>query len=336
MPESKKKSTSWYEQKESARSQAPLKLTLFLVRFFPHWLLSLIAYPVSFFYWIASPKARTASSSFQKQLALFKAETSFQDNHGLKKTKVNTFLHIYSFALSLIEKFEGWCGKKKFSNIIYGDDDSSELKKLLAQKKGAVFIGCHLGNSELLRSFASFGETDVPVRVGVTIVADVKTTANFNNIISSLNFSSDMEVLSTEQIGAGTIEYLQQKIDGGNLVVLMGDRVSSANPERAIKEQFLGKDALFPYGTFLMASLLEAPVYYFFALRQKDITFSSKYDMIVERSRVQFIPGKKNRDLNLKNFCGEYVSLLQTKCLEHPFQWYNFFDFWKINGGNSL
>ena len=180
-----------------------------------------------------------------------------------------------------------------------------------------------------MRSFASFGETGVPLRVGVTSIADTKTTAKFNKTLASLNLSADMELISTDQIGAGTIDYLQQKIDSGGLVVLMGDRVSSAVPGRSLKQDFLGKEAAFPYGTFLMASLIQAPIYYFFALRPKDITFSSKYDMLVKKSRVQFLPGRKNRDLNLQNFSFEYAQVLQSNCLEHPFQWYNFFDFWR-------
>lgn len=318
MPEASKKGGAWYEQKETASSEAPLKLTLFLVRILPHWLLALLAFPVSFFYWLSCPKARAAASLFQKQLCTFAG----------KKIRVNTYAQVYSFALCLVEKFEGWCGKKKFSSIIYSDDDSAELKKLLSQKKGAVLIGSHLGNSELLRSFASFGETGVPLRVGVTSIADTKTTAKFNKTLASLNLSADMELISTDQIGAGTIDYLQQKIDSGGLVVLMGDRVSSAVPGRSLKQDFLGKEAAFPYGTFLMASLIQAPIYYFFALRPKDITFSSKYDMLVKKSSVHFLPGRKNRELNLRNFSSEYAQVLQSNCLEHPFQWYNFFDFW--------
>ena len=319
MAKSNNSGGAWYEQKETASSDTPLKLTLFLVRILPHWLLALFAFPVVFFYWVACPKARKAAADFQKQLCTF----------AKKKIRVNTYAQVYSFALCLVEKFEGWCGKKKFSSIIYSDDDSAELKNILAQKKGAVLIGSHLGNSELLRSFASFGETGVPIRVGVTAVADMKTTAKFNKAIAALNLSADMEVLPTEQIGAGTIEYLQQKVDSGGLVVLMGDRVSSSVPGRSLKQEFLGKEAAFPYGTFLMASMIEAPVYYFFALRPKDITFSSKYDMLVKKSRVQFLPGRKNRDLNLQNFSFEYAKVLQGYCMEHPFQWYNFFDFWR-------
>jgi len=328
MPDSKKNGDAWYEQKETARSETPLKLTLFLVRLLPHWLLALLAFPVSFFYWIACPKARAASALYQKQLWRFINGSDCLGRCDDKAIHVNTYAHIYSFAMCLVEKIEGWCGKKKFSSIIYSDDDSAELKNILAQKKGAVLIGSHLGNSELLRSFASFGETGVPLRVSVTSIADTKTTAKFNQMIAALNLSDDMEVLSTEEIGTGTIEYLQQKVDSGGLVVIMGDRVSSSVPGRSLKQSFLGKEAAFPYGTFLIASLIQAPVYYFFALRPKDITFSSKYDMLVKKSTVQFLSGRKNRDLNLQNFCFEYAEVLQKNCIEHPYQWYNFFDFW--------
>ncbi|MBO7614016.1 MAG: hypothetical protein J6S81_09440, partial [Treponema sp.] len=84
---------AWYEQKETASSDTPLKLTLFLVRILPHWLLALLAFPVSFFYWISCPKARAAASLFQKQLCTF----------AKKKVRVNTYAQVYSFALCLVE-----------------------------------------------------------------------------------------------------------------------------------------------------------------------------------------------------------------------------------------
>ena len=71
MAKSNNSGGAWYEQKETASSDTPLKLTLFLVRILPHWLLALLAFPVVFFYWISCPKARAAASLFQKQLCTF-------------------------------------------------------------------------------------------------------------------------------------------------------------------------------------------------------------------------------------------------------------------------
>ena len=119
-------------------------------------MLVLIAFPVSFFYFLFCSRARKTCEDYQRHLI------SFAKNQGSNfLRKVNTYKQILSFSICLIEKIEGWCGKEKLSDICFYDDDVVELKKILAEGKGAFLIGSHLGNIELLRSLASFGKTGV-------------------------------------------------------------------------------------------------------------------------------------------------------------------------------
>jgi len=55
------------------------------------------------------------------------------------------------------------------------------------------------------------------------------------------------------------------------------DRVSSKHKERSIRAPFLGRPAPFPEGPFVLASLLECPVYLLFCLK-----IGGKYRVSIE------------------------------------------------------
>ena len=50
---------------------------------------------------------------------------------------------------------------------------------------------------------------------------------------------------------------------------------------------FLGEEAPFPCGAFLIPILLKYPVYYFFALREKDKILSKKYNFYIHSSKIK-------------------------------------------------
>ncbi len=321
---------NWAEQKEAATTSLPIKFSCFLVKLFPHFLLVLIAFPVSFFYFLFCSRARKTCEDYQRHLI------SFAKNQGSNfLRKVNTYKQILSFSICLIEKIEGWCGKEKLSDICFYDDDVVELKKILAEGKGAFLIGSHLGNIELLRSLASFGKTGVDKFVPVTAIMDVKVTANFNKTLSQINKNSALDILSPDNMGVETVELLQDRIKKGGLIVAAADRTSANNPERSFKKSFLGEETSFPCGIFLLASLLKAPVYFIFAMRKKDISFRKKYDMLVIKSAVTFSGSRLERKQSQETMCSEFVSLLEKECLKHPFQWYNFYYYWNNVGDTS-
>jgi len=323
--------SKWASQKETAATSLPIKFTWLLIKIFPHFFLVLIAFPVSFFYFIFCRKARIACNDYQNHLISFMNENKEKlkkENVKLLKIK-NSYKQILSFSICLIEKIEGWCGKEDLSDITFLDDDVVELKQNLGNEKGAFLIGSHLGNIELLRSLASFGKTGVNKFVPVTAIMDIKVTSNFNKTINSINKNSGLYVLPPEEIGVETIELLQDRAAKGGLIVAAADRTSAKNPERVIENKFLGESAEFPYGIFLLASLLNVPVYYVFSMRKRDISFRKKYDMIVIKSKVDLNCSRKERKERLDSMCSEFVSLLERFCLRYPFQWYNFYKYWK-------
>ena len=313
----------WSDEEEVISSSKPLKLLLRLFSIQPKWLVHILIFPVGFFFFLFSKRARTDCYVYQKQLRTFTS--------GKAPKRISALKQIISFSLCVLEKMAGWLGKVKYKNLIVHDDDLQELINLLEQKKGAVLIGSHLGNIELLRSLSSFNRTGVSREVPVTTIMEIKSTAVFNKTIAEINPGASFNVIDPSDITPETIIFLQEQIEQGGLVVFAADRTSANVRNRCIRKTFLGKEADFPYGVFLLASLLKAPTYYVFGLRSKDLTLFPKNHMFVEKSKVSFDCPRNEREGRINDLCGEFVKILEKYTVQFPYQFYNFYNFWKLH-----
>ncbi len=319
-------SAHWSKEKEVVKSNRPVRFLFFLVRILPVWLLVLFTVPVSFFYYICSPRARKVSRIYQDKLISFAKSSGCQS----PIPKQSAFTQIFSFALCIVEKVESWCGNIDYSDVGFADDDGKELKQRLSSGKGAFLLFSHLGNMEYLRSLATANEIGVTRKIPVCIMMDNHVTNIFNQTVMEKNPDAVMNVIDSSDVGIQTIEKMQNIVEQGGIVVVAADRTSAMSQSRNIETSFLGENALFPYGSFLLASLLEVPVYFTFALRNRTFMMNPKYTMHIVKSSVSFSNLKKSeRKVKIQELCKEFAAHLETLCINNPFQWYNFYDFWR-------
>ncbi|MBR1912324.1 MAG: hypothetical protein IJ828_08225 [Treponema sp.] len=312
-------SEHWSRQKEVVKTNRPIAFLAFLVKYVPFPFLSFCTFFVSFFYYVCARKARMYCRLYQKQLCAYV---------GKKHTRVHTFAQIYSFSLSIVEKVSAWSEKIHLESIEFQDDDVVDLKKVLGQGKGAYILASHLGNSELLRCLATLHETGVDRSIPVTAIMDMNAS-EFNKTVKKINPDSAVHLVNSADIGIETIEELQDSVHNGGLVVIGADRTSPKAPDRTLSCDFLGKQAQYPYGAFLLAFLLEAPVYFVFALRKKTVMFRPKYAMYVQKAKTPLVATRRERMERMKDLCGEFVKIMQKLCILYPYQWYNFYNYWQ-------
>ncbi|MDR0720112.1 MAG: hypothetical protein LBF78_10800 [Treponema sp.] len=308
----------WSKRREKASRYGPIKLLLIIFKFFPLIILKLFAFPVGFFYFIFSSSARNDPARFL-QKALPKG--SYRPFGSPLKT-------IISFSLALVEKMEAWGGKYPFKKLHFMEDDITELIDSLEKKKGAVLVCSHLGNAELLRGLANFNLTGVSRNVPVTALVDFSVTKNFNRMLEELNPDSKLRLVSVNEITPSTVISLKEKLALGELVVIAGDRTSASSPDAVFMLPFLGRDAPFPQGVFILSLLLEAPVYTVFALRRGDLSLKGEYGFYVHKNDIEFNCSRQERRAEARKLALFFVERLEYYCKKYPHQWYNFYDFW--------
>lgn len=314
--------THWADEAEVVKTNKPLKFTLLLVKYIPSFLVRIFIYPVSLFFFLFSSRSRHEARLYQKQLRKF--------TNGKCPHIISGLNQIISFSYCLIEKMEGWLGKFKFKNIEYQNDDISLILEDLKNGKGVFVFSSHLGNMELLRSLSENNRQLVGRDVPVYVIMDTKVSAQFSATLSSINKMVDFNIIDASEIGPDSMVTLMDAVENGGMVVIAGDRTSANNRDKIIKQSFLGKEAAFPYGAFLMPFLLKAPVYHLFALRKRTSIFSSKYKFYIEKSKINFECARSEREANIKACCAEYAGKLEKFCQMYPYQWYNFFNFWNM------
>ncbi len=304
----------WSKQQEKGKLWMR-NLTLACIRILPGIVVRILAVPIGFFFWLISGPERKAIIKYLEKV-----------RPGRKPYTLPLFL---AFSITIIEKLESWAGKIRFGKIHFQQDDITSIWKELEEGKGALLICSHLGNMEMLRAIADYGEIGVSRRVPVISIVDFAVTAGFNQMIEKANGSSMHNIISANDIGPDTIVLLQEHVTKGGIVVIAGDRNSADTPDRNYDIDFLGSPAPFPQGPFIMASLLDCPAYFVFAARQKPLSVSAEYNMHIHKTRVDFSGNRAEKKLQIRQMAEEFVRYLEKYCNKYPLQWYNFYEYWE-------
>jgi predicted LPLAT superfamily acyltransferase len=186
---------------------------------------------------------------------------------------------------------------------------------------------------EFIRALAGLNRTGVSREIPVNAIVDFGVSAHFNRMLTELNPQSMTHLIGAKDMGPETVILLQERLAAGELVVIAGDRTSGSEGSRFLSLPFLGEEAPFPYGPFFLASLFGVPVYFVFALRRKDLSLSSAYVMHIHKSGVSFDCPRREREGRIRELASLFVRRLEQYCKEHPYQWYNFYDFWGARKG---
>ena len=270
-------------------------------------------YPIVSYYWLANKPGRASSQAYLKRVAKFSPASN------LSGSLSDSYRHFISFANAIIDKLAAWSGALSLAEVNYqGRDD---LLAQINQGRGAVLLGSHLGNLEVCRVIA-----DLDDAIRINVLVHTKHAEKFNHLLKQTNENSGLNLIQVTGISAATSMLLSDKIDNGELVIIAADRTPVSPNPRVSRAEFLGAEALFPQGPFILASLLKCPVYTLFCLKQQGrqvIYFDHFSDMLT-------FP-RKNREQAIQQTIQRYARRLEHYCLMEPLQWFNFFDFWQLD-----
>lgn len=269
----------------------------------------LMLFPVVFYFYCTGKAQRNASIRFLKQVEKFQQQPS-------RAGFWQGLAHFCKFADSAFDKIDAWLGRIPIDAIEY--QNQQEFAKLQQNKQGAIFIGSHLGNLEVCRALSQG-------RYAVTINVLVFThhAVEFNKVLQQINADAQVNLIQVSDMSPTLAILLKQKIEQGEVIVIVGDRTSSSVAGRVNYCQFLGKPAPFSQGPFILASLLECPVYYLFCLKTEN-----RYQVIFEKVSDKLKFNRKTRQQDLQITIQHFSDRLGYFACQYPYQWFNFYDFW--------
>ena len=188
--------------------------------------------------------------------------------------------------------------------------------------RGGVLVVAHFGNLEVLRRM---GERAKQLRLHILV--HTRHAERFNRMLTRMNPQSAERLLQVTDVDTATIAHLAARVEQGDFVVIAADRVPVTS-ERVLDVPFLGADAAFPIGPWVLASALGCPVYWL-ACYQRPAD-GGRYTLVCELMRERIVLPRKTRDIALREVIADYVRYLERACREAPLAWFNFFPFWRV------
>lgn len=305
----------WSEIQEVG-SLWPMRLLVWGYKIFGTGFFKAAMWPVIAYYYKTHHKARNASRQYLERVYRVGSQHPELQRRPDWRT---SFKHLLQFGYSNVDRVASWLGQMKLTDLHFHQKD--EFLELHARGQGAIIISSHLGNIEMCRALI----TQFP-GVKMHILMHTQHATKFNRILSELNDNADLGIIQVNKIGPETALFLQERIEAGEYVVILGDRTPVRARERVVEVEFLGEKTKFPQGPYVMAHLLECPVYVMFCLAEQ-----GRYCLTMEKFADQIKLSRKNRDSQLQVLAQQYARILESYCLREPLQWFNFYDFWDTN-----
>jgi len=303
------KASHWARQREPGTALA-MRTAVWAYRLLGRKGMAVALFPAALYFLLFNGRARRASMDYFHRLHAV-------DPSCPAPGWGTTFRHFWQFVKANIHRVEAWSGADLEDDIEFPDVDV--VQALLDSGKGALLVGAHAGNLEVGRAVAARWPH---VRVNALIY-----TANaqkYNRVMEELNERFGARVILVESLGADTALMLKSRIDDGELVVIVGDRVPVAPDSPRVTVPFLGEDAAFPAGPWILAHALQCPVYHFFMMERPDGGFRVYFEAVAERVRLP----RSERQARLGTLCRAFAQRLEQLVQDYPLQWYNFYDFW--------
>ena len=188
------------------------------------------------------------------------------------------------------------------------------LRDAAARREGLVLLGAHMGSFDALRANGGAG---APV--------EVRMLMHPGGGAADTLFDSLDPARSASVIHLGRPEAMLEASEAlarGGIVGLLADR--AARPERMIPVPFLGAPAPLPGGPMTLAAILKAPVVLGFGLR----TGPRRYLLRFEPFAPAIDLPRATREAALAEWLARYAERLGAVCRAHPYNWFNFYDFW--------
>jgi predicted LPLAT superfamily acyltransferase len=269
--------------------------------------------PVVSYYFIKGRMARNASREYFSRLGQFFPELA------LSGSLWESYRHFLSFGENLLDKIIVWSGRITPEQVDF--PNRQLLLELLAQKRGAILLSGHIGNLEICQAIANLRG-----QIHLNILVHTRHAEQFNRLLGGNSGSATIQLIQVTELNPGIAIELQEKVERGEFLVLVGDRIP-INGSRTVKASFLGQDAAFPQGPYLLASLLRCPVYTLFCYAV-DGRFHIDLELFAESIRI---PRTEPQRLELlETLARRYAERLENLCRSQPLQWFNFYPYWKL------
>jgi predicted LPLAT superfamily acyltransferase len=267
----------------------------------------LVLHPITWYFLAFAPRARRHSARYLARAL------------GRPATLADRYRHIHCFAATVLDRV--YLARGRGHDLDLRLEGAPLMDALVAQGRGALLIGAHIGSFEALHAV---GASRPGLRVAMAMYPDNARLIHEALQAIAPGFHLDIIAIGRPSSTLAVRDWL----DAGGLVGMLGDRVLGHDgPRSALVElPFLGRSARFSDGPFRLALLLRRRLVFMVGLYRGGARYDVRFEPLADFSAPP--ADARERDNLLRDALQAYVQRLESLCREAPYNWFNFYDFW--------
>ncbi|QNP49327.1 LpxL/LpxP family acyltransferase [Diaphorobacter aerolatus] len=304
--------THWAQIGEST-FVAGMWLLFHVHRVLGRWPFLACLYPVVTYYWLTRPVARRSSLEYLERLHASRGVWSKAP--GWRES----LRHFRMFAQVILDKMLALSGSYPASRVHI--DGHQSILALIARGQGGVLVTAHMGCIELCQVLA---EKRDGLRLNVLV--HTRHAERFNRVLDRLSPGNKVRFLQVTDFSAATAMMLSERVAAGEFIAIAGDRVP-VQKSKTTSARFLGHEAVFPSGPYVIAALLKCPLFLMTCTHAGD-----GYALRIAELAARVELPRARRDQAIAEYARIYAAAIEDRLAGAPLDWFNFFPFWAQTG----
>jgi predicted LPLAT superfamily acyltransferase len=295
------RSAEWISYRE--RGSTPwLRIMVFLSLALGRGASRVVLYGIALYFFLFAPGPRRSSRRYL-ELAL-----------GREPTMRDRFRQVFYFATCIHDRV--YLVKEQYRRFDITIEGEALMRSLIASGQGALMMGAHMGSFEVMRGLARR-----EARLQVSMAMYEHNARKINSMIAAIDCEAKPDIISLGQVDA--MLCVAERLNRGGFVGMLGDRTLGEEPVQAVT--LLGRRAYLPTGPMRAAAILRRPVIFMVGLYRGANRYHVVFAPIADFSNTP----AGERAAAVQAAVARYAEILDHYCRTDPYNWFNFFDFWR-------
>jgi predicted LPLAT superfamily acyltransferase len=294
-------SADWIANRERGSTSAMRAMVFVSRRLGRRFTRTILCVIVGYFY-VFAPSARRHSRKYLRRAL------------GREPRAMDGLRHMFAFASTIHDRI--YLADGRLDEFEISIDGEHWVRETFNSGRGAFLMGAHLGSFEVI---GSAGRQQSGLRVAMAMYEE--NARKINAMLRAINPAAMPEIIELGHIEA--MLRIRERLDSGVFVGMLADRSLGDEPSQAV--QLLGAPARLPTGPMRMAALLRRPVIFMLGLYRGGNRYHVVFTPLADFSAT----AAGERDAAVAAAVARYAQLLEQYCRSAPYNWFNFYDFWR-------
>jgi len=238
----------------------------------------------------------------------------FRERHhnGPIRSCIRVYRNYYVFGQTLLDKVVVMAGID--NALTYDFDGEENLRTIVSGGRGGILLSAHVGNWEAAGHLLRRLETRINV-----VMYDGEHQ-QIRDYLDRVTGGRNLNVILIKP-DMSHVYAMGEALQKNELICLHADRFMEGN--KTILKHFMGEDARFPLGPFLLSASFRVPVSVVFAFKESASHYHFYGSTLVTRE------ADESKSDFMERLLSGFVEQLEQKVKMYPEQWFNYYNFWE-------